>query len=45
MLAAAAEPITAHAHPGRRDVLLGAAATLASIVLPRRTITAALEEA
>ena len=45
MLAAAAELITAHADPDRRDALLGAAATLASIVLPRRTITAALKEA
>jgi predicted transposase YdaD len=45
VLAAAAELITAHAEPERRDVLLGAAATLASIVLPRRTIVEALKEA
>ena len=45
MLAAAAELITAHADPDRRDALLGAAATLASIVFPRRIITAALKEA
>ena len=45
MLLAAAELITAHADPDRRDALLGAATTLASIVLPRRTIRTALKEA
>jgi hypothetical protein len=45
ILVAAAELITAHTDPDRRDLLLGAAATLASIVLPRRTITSALKEA
>jgi predicted transposase YdaD len=45
VLAAAAELITAHADPDRRDVLVGAAATLASIVLPRSIITTALKEA
>lgn len=45
ILAAAAELITAHTEPGRRDLLLGAAATLASIVLPRRRIATALKEA
>jgi predicted transposase YdaD len=45
VLVAAAELITARADPDRRNVLLGATATLASIVLPRRTITSALKEA
>jgi hypothetical protein len=45
MLAAAAELIRAHADPDRRDVLLGAAVTLASIVLPRSIIVSALKEA
>ncbi len=45
VLAAAAERITARADPDRSNVLLGAAATLASIVLPRRTIATALKEA
>ena len=37
--------ITAHAAPERRDVLVAAAATLASIVLPRRIIRTTLKEA
>lgn len=45
VLVAAAELITARADPDRRNVLLGAAATPASIVLPRRTIASALKEA
>jgi len=45
VLTAAAEQITAHTDPDRRDVLLGAAATLASIVLPGHTIVIALKEA
>ena len=45
MFVAAAELITAHADPDRRDALVGAASTLASIVLPRSTIRIALKEA
>ncbi|MGH3916347.1 MAG: hypothetical protein ACRDTC_23500 [Pseudonocardiaceae bacterium] len=45
VLTAAAERITAHTEPDRRDVLIGAAATLASIVLPGHTIVTALKEA
>jgi hypothetical protein len=45
MLVAATEIIAAHAEPDRRDALIGAATTLASIVLPRPTIAAALKEA
>lgn len=46
VLTAAAELITAHTdNPDRRDVLLGAVATLASIVLPGHTIVTALKEA
>lgn len=45
VLVAAAELISTHTDPDRRNVLLGAAATLASIVLPRRTISTALKEA
>jgi hypothetical protein len=45
MLVAAAELIRAHADPARRDALVAAAATLASIVLPRRTIRTAPKEA
>jgi hypothetical protein len=45
VLTAAAELITADTDPDRRDVLMGAAATLASIVLPGHTIITALKEA
>ncbi|MGQ0776446.1 MAG: hypothetical protein ACT4NY_18805 [Pseudonocardiales bacterium] len=45
VLTAAAERITASTDPDRRDVLIGAAATLASIVLPGHTIVTALKEA
>jgi hypothetical protein len=45
VLVAAADVISAHAPPEGRDLLLSAAATLASIVLPRPIIKAALEEA
>lgn len=44
-LTAAAELIAARTDPDRGRILLRAAATLASIVLTRRTITTALEEA
>ncbi|MGH3939049.1 MAG: hypothetical protein ACRDTG_10530 [Pseudonocardiaceae bacterium] len=37
--------LTAHTDPDRRDVLIGAAATLASIVLPGHTIVTVLKEA
>lgn len=45
VLTAAAERITADTDPDRRDLLIGAAATLASIVLPGHTIATALKEA
>jgi hypothetical protein len=45
MLVAAAHVISATTGDDRRNALLGAAATLASIVLPRSIIRAALEEA
>jgi len=45
ILTAAADLITARTDSDRRTLLLGAAATLASIVLPRATITTVLEEA
>lgn len=45
LLTAAAELITARTDPDRGNILLGAAATLASIVLPRATIVTALKEA
>ncbi|MGH3929835.1 MAG: hypothetical protein ACRDTF_07645 [Pseudonocardiaceae bacterium] len=44
VLAAAAERITAEVDPERREVLIAAAATLASIVLPGHTIVTALKE-
>jgi len=45
MLVAAAELIAAHTAPERGRLLLGAAATLASIVLPRPIIKRSLKEA
>jgi hypothetical protein len=45
ILAAATHVIASNTDPDRCSVLMGAAATLASIVLPRDTITSALKEA